>query len=315
MMSSFSYSSAKEEEICWTKKKGLWLNIVMKQEEEEENVSVKGEEEAQIVKEEDGTVKEDRNEDTVLGAKEGEITVTLKEDEQEDTGDLINTTNMESKARRTRKPNWTEEQCLMLAQLVDEHKTILKGKFGPGVTARDKKQRWEQIAQIINGSFPLLVRTSEDCEKRWYVLQSKAREEIAAHKRESSRTGGGPPAKQLSQVAQTVLNIFGHSETSITGLIEGTDSSMIQLVELQKCSTEPSEEEWRPSKSQMSNPQPEAPHSLSSAATAPAPTPSLMDKKLEMEMAVLKQQKIVLHLQEEYYKLKIELLRNKTNNK
>ncbi|XP_039664292.1 uncharacterized protein LOC120563880 isoform X3 [Perca fluviatilis] len=222
---------------------------------------------------------------------------------------------MESKPRRARKPNWTEEQCLLLAQLVEEHKAILKGKFGPGVTARDKKQTWERIAQTINGSFPLLVRTNEDCEKRWYVLQSKAREEIAAHKRESSRTGGGPPAKQLSQVAQTVFNILGHSETSITGLKEGTDSSMIQLVELQKCSTEPSAEEWGPSTSQVGDPQPEAPHSLPSAATAAAPTPSLVDKKLEMEMDVLKQQKIVLHLQEEYYKLKIELLKNKTNNK
>ncbi|KAJ8004120.1 hypothetical protein DPEC_G00155480 [Dallia pectoralis] len=93
----------------------------------------------------------------------------------------------------------------------------------------------DEKAQLDRGTV-FNVRTSEDCEKRWYVLQSKAREEIAAHKRESSRTGGGPPAKQLSQVAQTVFNIFGQSGTSITGLKEGTDSSMIQLVELQKCS-------------------------------------------------------------------------------
>ncbi|CAM4640304.1 unnamed protein product [Leuciscus chuanchicus] len=111
--------------------------------------------------------------------------------------------------------------------------------------------------------------------------------------------GGGPPAKQLSQVAQTVFNILGHAETSITGLKEGTDSSMIQLVELQKCSTEPSAEEWGPSTSQVGDPQPEAPHSMPSAATAAGPAPSLVDKKLEMEMDVLKQQKIVLHLQEE----------------
>lgn len=78
-------------------------------------------------------------------------------------------------------------------------------------------------------------------------------------------------------------------------------------------STEPSAEEWGPSTSQMGDPQPEAPHSLPSAATAAASTPSLVDKKLEMD--VLKQQKIVLHLQKEYYKLKIELLKNKTNNK
>ena len=70
---------------------------------------------------------------------------------------------MESKSKRARKPSWTEEQCLLLAQLVDEHKAILKGNFGPGVTAREKKQTWEHIAQTINGSFPLLVRTREDC--------------------------------------------------------------------------------------------------------------------------------------------------------
>lgn len=91
--------------------------------------------------------------------------------------------------KRTRKPNWKEEQCLLLAQLVDEHKGVLRGRFGPGVTQQAKRQAWENIAQQINASFHLLVRTSEECEKRWYVLQSKAREEIAAHKRESSRTG------------------------------------------------------------------------------------------------------------------------------
>lgn len=82
-------------------------------------------------------------------------------------------------------------------------------------------------------------------------------------------------------------------------------------------STEPSSEEWRPSTLQIGDPQSEVPHSLppATAAAIAASTPSLMDKKLEMEMDVLKQQKIVLHLQEEYYKLKIQLLKNKSNTK
>jgi len=39
------------------------------------------------------------------------------------SGDLnvgFNVTNMESKPRRTTEPNLTEEQCLLLAQLVDK---------------------------------------------------------------------------------------------------------------------------------------------------------------------------------------------------
>lgn len=76
-------------------------------------------------------------------------------------------------------------------------------------------------------------------------------------------------------------------------------------------STEASAEEWGPWTSQMGDPQPEATHSLPSA-----PTPSLIDKELEIEMDVLKQQKTVLHLQEEHYKLKMELLKYNpiTNN-
>ncbi len=41
---------------------------------------------------------------------------------------------------------------------MDKHKAILKGKFGPGVTARGEKEKREHIAQTINGSFSLCAR-------------------------------------------------------------------------------------------------------------------------------------------------------------
>ena len=45
----------------------------------------------------------------------------------------------DSKAcKRKRKPNWTQEQLLLLAQLVNENKDIIKGKFGVGITAKTK---------------------------------------------------------------------------------------------------------------------------------------------------------------------------------
>jgi hypothetical protein len=53
-MSSPRYSPpAKEEDVCWTEKQGLWLNIVVKEEEEEKDVTVKGDEEASRVKEDE----------------------------------------------------------------------------------------------------------------------------------------------------------------------------------------------------------------------------------------------------------------------
>ncbi|XP_029594677.1 uncharacterized protein LOC115177831 isoform X2 [Salmo trutta] len=85
-MSSLNYSpTAKEQEVCWTEKEGLWLNIVVKEEEEEEDVTVKGDTEALRVKE-----KEEKEGDVVFGVKEqGEVTVTL-ENEEDKTGDLMN---------------------------------------------------------------------------------------------------------------------------------------------------------------------------------------------------------------------------------
>ncbi|KAF1386349.1 hypothetical protein PFLUV_G00093850 [Perca fluviatilis] len=111
---------------------------------------------------------------------------------------------------------------------------MLRGKFGPTVTSQGKRRAWDTISQTINASFPLVVRTGDDCEKRWYVLQSKAKDEIAAHKRESSLAGGGPPAKRLSQVADTVFQVRVHSEVSVTGLPTGIDTSMMQALEMQQ---------------------------------------------------------------------------------
>uniref|UniRef100_A0A674CBR6 C2H2-type domain-containing protein n=1 Tax=Salmo trutta TaxID=8032 RepID=A0A674CBR6_SALTR len=96
-MSSLNYSPpVKEEEVCWTEKEALGLNIVVKEEKEEEDVTVKQEVEGEAVtvkeEEKDVSVKqEEEEEDVVFGVKkEGEITVTLK-DEEEETGDLSNT--------------------------------------------------------------------------------------------------------------------------------------------------------------------------------------------------------------------------------
>ncbi|XP_010904115.1 uncharacterized protein LOC105031411 isoform X10 [Esox lucius] len=115
-MNTLKYSPPTKEDICWTKKDGLWLNIVVKREKEEEDVSVRGEEEAFRVKEENVTVKEEeeKSEDTSFGVKEeAQITVTLKEEEQrEEIVDLINTKRIkiittEGRSHQTKRPCWS----------------------------------------------------------------------------------------------------------------------------------------------------------------------------------------------------------------
>ncbi|KAK0138748.1 hypothetical protein N1851_024712 [Merluccius polli] len=83
---------------------------------------------------------------------------------------------------------------------------------------------WEEICFNINASFPAVCRSTDDCEKRWYALQSQCRLEIADYKRAVAATGGSAP-KPLSPVASVVYAVLG-SDTSITGLEGAADPAL-----------------------------------------------------------------------------------------
>ncbi|XP_030270432.1 uncharacterized protein LOC115580327 [Sparus aurata] len=137
---------------------------------------------------------------------------------------------MESK----RKPNWREEETLLLVEIVEERKLIIKGKFSTTLTSHDKKQAWEDISNQLNASQTFSHWSPADCEKKWYNGLSKSRSEIAAFKTCSMRTGGGPPGKDLSAVAEVVQRILGEDNPSISGLDGGQDPAAMKLELLSK---------------------------------------------------------------------------------
>ncbi|XP_030267612.1 uncharacterized protein LOC115590188 [Sparus aurata] len=137
---------------------------------------------------------------------------------------------MESK----RKRNWREEEILFLVELVEERKLIIKGKFSPTLTSHDKKQAWEDIGNQLYTSQAFSHLSPADCEKKWYNVLSKSRPEIAAFKACSMRTGGGPPGKDLSAVAEVVQRILGEDNPSISVLDGGQDPAAMKLELLSK---------------------------------------------------------------------------------
>lgn len=86
---------------------------------------------------------------------------------------------------RKRRPNWTDQECLLLAQLMQERKGIIRGRCSTGVSILDKRQAWEEIAHAINTAFPQMQRTGSDCNKKWENLLAKSREEIKRQKRQA----------------------------------------------------------------------------------------------------------------------------------
>ena len=95
----------------------------------------------------------------------------------------------DEKVKRKRKANWSQDQLLLLAQFVLERRGVIKGRFGAGLTSKKKRVAWEEFCVNINASFPAVRHSTDDCEKRWYALQSQCRVEIADYKRAVVATG------------------------------------------------------------------------------------------------------------------------------
>ncbi|XP_046351346.1 uncharacterized protein LOC124131880 isoform X1 [Haliotis rufescens] len=209
-----------------------------------------------------------------------------------------------------RKPNWSSDQTLLLVILVDEWKAIIKGKFGPGVTSRMKKEAWVEVAANINAAFPNVIRSTEDCEKRWYNIQSKSRQEIPAFKRQLSGTGGGPGPSKLSAVSEAVYDMLGHTNVSISGIEGSFDSTLFQVMDMSNSCQEAAilglESEVCGALPHGVQAQPQA--TCTSASAVPCSRKEdLDDKQLLRKKTLLEID--VLQLQKEMLTLKLEMMR------
>ncbi|XP_061688908.1 uncharacterized protein LOC133507649 isoform X2 [Syngnathoides biaculeatus] len=126
---------------------------------------------------------------------------------------------------RKRRPNWTDQECYLLAQLVHERKVIIRGKCITGLY--DKRQAWDEITHTINSAFPQMQRTVSDCSKKWENLLAKSREEI---KRQKMQTDDNLSLDQFSALTQIVISVMNPSVLQQ----DEEDSQPFELVESQQ---------------------------------------------------------------------------------
>lgn len=93
---------------------------------------------------------------------------------------------IETKAKR--KPNWTQEECLLLVTLINENKHVLRSRLGPNLTSQMKRDTWEKISKQFNAS-ALTPRTTEEIEKKWNNILSTSKAEISSFRKQSTLTG------------------------------------------------------------------------------------------------------------------------------
>ncbi|KAK4307199.1 hypothetical protein Pmani_000800 [Petrolisthes manimaculis] len=135
-----------------------------------------------------------------------------------------------NKVKRQRKSNWRQDSCLLLLQLIAENKTIIEGKkFDSAVTAKVRRDTWDEITRKLNAAFPDSVRLKSEIEKKWWALKAQGREELCQYNKILQGTGGGPPPKPLSETALAVQLILGRDNVAISGSSKGLDTSAFKF--------------------------------------------------------------------------------------
>ena len=93
---------------------------------------------------------------------------------------------IETKVKR--KPNWTQEECLLFITLINENKHVLRSRLGLNLTSQMKQDTWEKISKQLNAS-ALTPRTTEEIEKKWNNILSTSKAEISTFRKQSTLTG------------------------------------------------------------------------------------------------------------------------------
>lgn len=115
--------------------------------------------------------------------------------------DSIDSGAVVPKPKRQRKANWRQDACLRLLQLIDENRNIIEvKKFNSEVTAKMRRDTWEDVTRKLNASFPESVRTKSDIEKKWWALKAQGREELCNHRKSLAATGKKPYFYPLSAI-------------------------------------------------------------------------------------------------------------------
>ncbi|XP_063887769.1 myb/SANT-like DNA-binding domain-containing protein 4 isoform X1 [Scylla paramamosain] len=122
--------------------------------------------------------------------------------------------------KKKRKPNWSQEETLLLVNVIMEKKLIINGRFKPSLSHKDKREAWQSITDAINGTNPLTKRTVE-VETKWFSVLSKSRKKISAIKAEYNQSGaGGPQAPPLDPVDMKVEELLGEKNATVIGVIQ-----------------------------------------------------------------------------------------------
>ncbi|XP_071119355.1 uncharacterized protein [Haliotis cracherodii] len=123
-----------------------------------------------------------------------------------------------------RRPNWTEEERIVLIDNVNKIQHRLFGKFkgcGTQKGGKIKEQAWEEVVNALNAKSGEVKRTVEEAKKQYANLKQRAKDKSDAIRR--PKTGGGPKPVSPS-FAETLIIENLQDRPTLQGLLDGFDT-------------------------------------------------------------------------------------------
>lgn len=127
------------------------------------------------------------------------------------------------KERKARSQNFSLTETEIIKNQVRLN-PILEAKHGNTVTNAKKQHIWRNITDKVD-AVGVSQRTVQEVKDKWRNMCREAKLKFTEHRRQSQKTGGGPPPTPLSPNIADVVDMYRDS-SAFSGIQGGMETSI-----------------------------------------------------------------------------------------
>ena len=109
-----------------------------------------------------------------------------------------------AKPTESRRRNWTSEEIGVLIKEASARVAVIKGRYGPSVTCKEKEKCWQKITGMINAVNGHNDREWTRCRSKYQDLESSTRIKARKQMVERKKTGGGVTSADPFTAAEAI---------------------------------------------------------------------------------------------------------------
>ncbi len=116
-----------------------------------------------------------------------------------------------SNEKKKRSANFSDQEVLLLCNLVTKYSDSIESKKTDALTWKDKNQAWEKLAAEFNikNTKSGVIRTMHNLKTKYEGVKKDLRKKVAKNKQEIFKTGGGAPnITPLTPYEELIFNLI-----------------------------------------------------------------------------------------------------------